>query len=335
MLACARMHASEARASVCWTCRRHFVRAAKAALRCPTQAKQSRLVPGVCQVGQLGLECVLRIFHGTKPTLRQTPPTAPGQPVFEGQASSKRRRNMTLAALNADKHQMHCKPIRCIEDDVHRRRANVTRQLARGTADAGEQHGRDACGFWSQKLTGVRWLRSVGWKQTPASHTHTLTAQRSTDNRVGSVAVRVPARGSAACGGHAVPIGDVRTRSCFSCSTAKGGVGTHPRQPHRASHRAQNWYRQDQRVRAPKRCAHRSTRARSCKETSAARSLVHSARPHRAPRHEHPQAQQATMRRATRLSWISASVAAIVRAWASLAVSALLAIVLSYGCSTQ
>lgn len=183
MLACARMHASEARASVCWTCRRHFVRAALAALRCPTQAKQSRLVPGVCQVGRLGLECVLRTFHGTKPTLRQTPPTAPGQAVFEAQASSKRRRKMTLAALNADKHQMHRKPIRCIEDDVHRRRANVTRQLARGTADAGEQHGRDACGFWSQKLTGVRWLQSVGWKQTPASHTHTpRNGQRTTES---------------------------------------------------------------------------------------------------------------------------------------------------------
>ncbi|ETS60897.1 hypothetical protein PaG_04816 [Moesziomyces aphidis] len=90
---------------------------------------------------------------------------------------------MTLAALNADKHQMHRKPIRCIEDDVHRRRANVTRQLARGTADAGEQHGRDACGFWSQKLTGVRWLQSVGWKQTPASHTHTpRNGQRTTES---------------------------------------------------------------------------------------------------------------------------------------------------------
>ncbi len=184
---------------------------------------------------------------------------------------------MTLAALNADKHQMHRKPIRCIEDDVHRRRANVTRQLARGTADAGEQHGRDACGFWSQKLTGVRWLQSVGWKQTPASHTHTPRNGQQ-DNRVGSVAVRCRRVDLPACGGHAVPIGDVRTRRLLFLLDSKrwrrhASPAATPSLAPRPKLVPAGSKGQSAKTLCPS--VHR---ARSCKETSAARSLVHSAR---------------------------------------------------------
>lgn len=159
----------------------------------------------------------------------------------------------------------------------------------------------------------------------------THNTQRSTDNRVGSVANSGPARVSAACGAHAVPIGDARTCRRFSCSTAKGGVGTHSRQPHRASRARPKLVPAGSKGQSAKTLCPSATGARSCKETSAARSLVHAAAPDSIARrrHQHAQTQQAMMRRTTRLSWISASVAAIVRAWASSAPSAALPIVLA------
>ncbi|SPO44792.1 uncharacterized protein PSANT_02478 [Moesziomyces antarcticus] len=201
-----------------------------------------------------------------------------------------------MAALDDDKHQMHCKPVRCIEDDVHRQRANVTRQLARRLADGGEQRRGDACGFWRKKLTGVRWLRSVGWKQTPVSHT-THNGQQTTESAAWrTVGQRVdlprvvPTPYPSAMRGRA---GAFPAQQQKVASARIPGSHTEPRE------HAQNWYRQA----APDSIARR--------------------------RHQHAQTQQAMMRRTTRLSWISASVAAIVRAWASSAPSAALPIVLA------